>query len=279
MHCWQSITAPAKYRKTVLEMEAIDIVKGHYIRELAGTGVREDGRGMLDFRNIVIKPNALGNTEGSAQVDLGATRVLCGVKMQLEKPMEDTPNQGNLMVNSELLPLAHADFEPGPPRPESIELARVVDRGIRAANCINLESLFLEEEKAWSVFIDLYILNYNGNLFDASTIAAMAALMHTKVPKYEDEKAVYTEKKDSLKIDKTVCSTTFAKIGSTLMLDPNMNEENAADTRLTITNDGSVVRAMQKGKSGSFSPEEIETLVDVSLSKYGAIAAQLSKMD
>ena len=38
--------------------------------------------------------------------------------------------------------------------------------------------------------MDLYVLNYDGNLFDAGTLAAMAALMNTKVPKFEDGKAV-----------------------------------------------------------------------------------------
>ncbi len=277
MHCWQFIARqlPARNRKMVLEMGAIDIVKGHYIRELAGKGVREDGRGLLDFRNLVIKPNVLENTEGSAQVDLGGTRVLCGVKLQVESPMDDTPDQGNLIVNSELLPLAHADFEVGPPRPEAIELARVVDRGIRAANCVNLTGLFIEAEKAWSVFVDLYVLNYDGNLFDASSTAAMAALMHTKVPKYENGKAIYSEKKNALKLDSTVVSTTFAKLDNTLMLDPSINEEIESDTRVTIANDGKVVRAMQKGKSGSFSTQEIETLVDVSLGKYGEISKKL----
>jgi exosome complex component RRP42 len=252
-------------------MEAINVVKGHYIRELAAKNAREDGRGMFDFRNISIKTGVLGNAEGSAQADLGSTRVLCGVKIQVDKPMPDTPEQGNLIVSSELLPLAHPDFESGPPRPESIELARVVDRGIRAANVINLTSLFIEPEIAWSVFVDLYVLDYGGNLFDTSTLAAMAALNNAKMPKYVEKKGVYTDKTESLKIDSTVCSTTFCKIENTLMLDPSMSEENGADARITIVNDGSLVRAMQKGKSGSFSMEEIETLVDVSLSKYTGI--------
>ncbi len=102
-------------------------------------------------------------------MDLGATRVLAGVKLMLDEPMEDTPNQGNLVVSAELLPLASATYESGPPSPEAIEFARVVDRGIRHGNCVNLESLFVEEEKAWTVYVDLYVLNYNGNLFDAGS--------------------------------------------------------------------------------------------------------------
>lgn len=251
-------------------MEGFDVVKISYVKELLLKNAREDGRKTMDFRQIKLVTNVIDHAEGSAQIDLGATRVLAAVKLQVEEPMEDTPTQGNLMVSSELLPLAHAEFEPGPPSPESIELARVVDRGIRASETIDLSGLFIEEGKAWTVFIDLYVLNYNGNLFDASMMAAMAALASAKMPKYDSEKkeGIYTERTEPLKINRIAASTTFAKVDKTILLDPNIHEENAASARVTIANDGSVVRAMQKGLGGSFSPKEIESLVDVSLSKY-----------
>ncbi len=256
-------------------MEGLDIVKSHYVKELIAKGIREDGRGVLDFRNITIATNIISHAEGSAQVDLGNTRVLACVKLQIEEPMEDTPDQGNLMVSSELLQLAHPEFESGPPSPESVELARVVDRGIRAAECIDLTKLFIEEGKAWSVFIDLYVLNYDGNLFDASTMAAMAALASAKVPKLEEGKAIYEERTKPLELKNYVVSTTFGKADGVLMLDPNIREETASGARITITNDGKVIRAMQKGLGGSFSPSEIESLVDVSLSKYSEIKKRI----
>ena len=125
-------------------MEAIDVIKVKYIKELLEHDKREDSRGMMDFRSIKIANNIIDTAEGSAQVDLGSTRVLAGVKLEVDEPMEDTPNEGNLVISSELLPLASADYEPGPPSPEAIELARVVDRGIRAGNCVDIEDLFIE---------------------------------------------------------------------------------------------------------------------------------------
>lgn len=259
-------------------MEGFDIVKSHYITEMIAKGMREDGRKPFDFRDVVITPNMISHAEGSAQVDLGATRVLAAVKLQVEEPMEDTPNQGNLMVQAELLQLAHAEFESGPPSPESVELARVVDRGIRAAECIDLSSLFIEEGKAWSAFIDLYVLNYNGNLFDACTIAAMSALSTAKMPKYEEGKAIYEERKTPLKINNVVVSTTFGKVDKALLLDPNMHEENASSARLTIANDGNVVRAIQKGLGGSFTAQQIEELVEVSLGKHSEIKKKIESI-
>ncbi|MGD0729246.1 MAG: exosome complex protein Rrp42 [Candidatus Micrarchaeaceae archaeon] len=258
-------------------MDAINIVKTNYIKELLAKNEREDMRDMMSFRAISIDNGMIKNAEGSSQVDLGATRVLAGVKLQLDEPMEDTPNQGNLVVSAELLPLASADYESGPPSPVAIEFARVVDRGIRAANCVNLESLFIEEGKSWTVYVDLYVLNYNGNLFDAGEIAAMSALLDTRVPKYEDEKVIREETSGKLKIDNIVTSATFAKIDNKILLDPTENEENACDGRITIATDKENVRAIQKGLRGGFSSKEVMDLIDVTFNKHEELKGILKK--
>lgn len=259
---------PLKQKNNGVDMQAIDIVKTSYIRELLAKGEREDSRQMLEFRPVSIETGLIKNAEGSAQVDLGATRVLAGVKLELDEPMEDTPNQGNLVCSAELLPFASATYETGPPSPEAIEFARVVDRGIRAGNCIDLESLFVEEEKAWSVYVDLYVLNYNGNLFDAGEIAAMSALLNTGIPKYEDGDVIREERPTKLKIDNIVTSATFAKIGGRIILDPTGNEETAANARMTIATDQDNVRAMQKGFSGGFFVNEVDELIDIAFNKH-----------
>ncbi len=258
-------------------MDAMDMVKSNHIRTLLAGGSREDGREPYAFRGIKVIPGLLGNAEGSAEVHLGDTRVLAGVKLQIEEPMEDTPHQGNLIMSGELLPLASEMYETGPPSPDAIEFGRVVDRGIRHGNCIDLASLFIEDEKVWTVFIDMYVLNYDGNLFDAGTMAAMAALMNTKVPKVEDGEAVRTERTQKLKIDNIVASTTFAKVKDRLILDPNGDEELAADCRLTIATDAEKVRSMQKGKSGGLSKGDIAQLLDASFNKYGELKDILTR--
>ena len=249
-------------------MDAIDIVKVNYIKELLAKKTREDGREMLAMRPIKVARGMIEHAEGSAQADIGATRVMAGVKLMVEAPMRDTPNEGSLSVSAELLPLASADYETGPPSPESIEFARVVDRGIRAGECLDLASLFVEEEKVWCVYVDLYVLNYDGNLFDAGSLAAMSALLKTRMPKYEDGKVIREDITGPLKINNVITSTTFAKVGNTILLDPTRNEQDATDARLTIATDDDNIRAMQKGLSGSFSQKEVEELVEESFKKH-----------
>ncbi len=245
----------------------IRTVTGDYIKDLLASGTREDGRDMLDYRSITVKPSIIPNAEGSAEVTIGHTRVLVGVKLGVGSPMPDKPNEGNLITGAELLPLASDSFETGPPSPEAIELARVIDRGIRSSGMIDTKALFIEEDKVWDLFVDVYILNYDGNMFDAGTLAAVTALSTARMPKIEDNKVIREGNLGRLKVSNTITSCTFAKIADNIILDPDRNEEEFMDGRLTIANDENVVRAMQKGLSGSFSPKELENLMDITFDK------------
>ncbi len=250
-----------------MTMQKINMIKSEYLRDLIAKGAREGSRGPFDYRSIKITNNFIPNAEGSTSVELGNTKVVVGVKLGVDSPMPDKPEEGNLIVSAELLPLASAEYETGPPSPESIEFARVVDRGIRAAGVVDTSALFIEEDKVWSVFVDVYVLNYAGNLFDAAALGAVSALHSTRMPKYEDEKVIREGRLGMLKVNNTVTSCTYAKIGNKLLLDPSEAEESIMDGRLTIANDEKFIRAMQKGLSGPFSAKEVEELIEMSFDK------------
>src|SRR4030066_547606 len=149
-------------------------------------GKRLDGRGLTDYREFTIEEGLIERAEGSARIRLGKTEVLVGVKIETGAPFPDTPNEGVLTVSAELVPLASPSFEPGPPDENSIELARVVDRGIRESKAIAVEELCIEPgKKVFIIFVDVYVLNHDGNLIDASCLAALAALLNTKMFNYE----------------------------------------------------------------------------------------------
>lgn len=252
-------------------------ITGEYIKEMLGKGAREDGRKLTEYRPISIVAGTMPQAEGSAEVNIGNTKVLAGVKVSVGTPMPDKPNEGNLMTAAELLPLASEEFDVGPPSPNSIELARVVDRGIRAAGVVDLTKLFIEEEKVWEVFIDLYVLNYDGNLFDASTLAATTALLSARMPKYENEEVIREGSLGRLPIANIVTSSTFGTIAGKLILDPSGNEELFIDARLTVATDEKNIRAMQKGLSGGFTAKEIDTLIDLSMEKAQGLRQLVKK--
>ena len=229
------------------------------IINLAVNDKREDGRELDEYRDISIETDVISKAEGSARVKIGDTQVIVGIKPQIGAPFPDTPDLGVLMTNCEMLPMADPTFEPGPPSEDSIELARVVDRGIRESELVDLDKLCVEEGKhVWMLFIDLHIIDNCGNLFDACELAVMAALKSTKLPSASIADDINNE----------VAMCTFVKIGDKLILDPTLNEEKVANARLNVgvTKDGNIC-AMQKGGILPLTKEDIFYCVDKAVSK------------
>jgi len=255
----------------------IDELKKDAIRELIKNGKRDDERGFSDYREISIKTNVISAAEGSADVRIGKSRVIAGVKLEVVEPFLDRPTEGTLTVNADLLPTAHETFEEGPPSEESIELARVVDRGIRAAEAVDLKSLFIEEGKVWGVFVDIYTIDHDGNLLDTAALAAVAALQTMKVPEYKDGKIV-RENLTPKPLITIPTQCTFAKIGKEIIIDPTYAEELVADARITYCVGDNMLYAIQKAGSGSFSKEEIISLLDKSFEQRKYLLSLLNKL-
>jgi exosome complex component RRP42 len=237
-------------------------IKRDHIHKLLAKGKRVDGRAWDEFRPISITPRFSETAEGSARVKLGNTDVLVGVKMAIGTPFEDTPNKGVLSTNAELIPLASPTFESGPPDEHSIELARVVDRGIRESQMIDLEKLCIEPKKeVWMLFTDVYVLDYDGNLFDAATLGAVTALMSTIVPAKANDKG----EDFPLPINHIPISITAVQIENSILVDPTLDEEKVAAARLTVTTDeNGDIRAMQKGFTGALSIDQINKMIETS---------------
>ncbi len=244
-------------------------IKRDYITNLISRGKRMDGRDVDQIREVSIELNPIGTAEGSARVKLGGTEVICGIKVGLGDPYADSLNKGVMTTTAELVPLASPDFETGPPRPEAIELARVIDRGIRESGTIDLKELKVpNENKVFIVFIDIYPIDMDGNLFDAGTIAALAALLNTTVNAVELTKNLENPMPADFKlpINHYPLTVTGVKIGDTMVLDPSQEEEDIAGARLTVsTDENGDIRAMQKGNIGKLTVDDIDYMVAKSI--------------
>jgi exosome complex component RRP42 len=252
-------------------------VRQKQIGQLIDSGKRLDGRGLNDYREFTIEEGLIERAEGSARIHLGKTEVLVGVKVETGTPFPDTPNDGVLTVNAELVPLASPAFEPGPPDESSVELARIVDRGIRESKMIDSAKLCIEAgKKVFVVFVDVYVLNYDGNLIDASALAAVSALANTKMPNYEVEDGEIKIKTgySPLPLKDHPITVTVAKINDKLIVDPWIEEEQVMEARMSMAvNDDGNICAIQKGCPGFFTPEQILEAAKIAQKK----AAELRK--
>jgi exosome complex component RRP42 len=242
-------------------------LKRDHIAKLLSKGMRIDGRKFDEPRQLTVEKDFIQSAEGSARVHLGNTDVVVGVKLIVGQPFADTPDKGVLTTNAELIPLASETFESGPPGQGSIEVARVIDRGIREGKAVDMEKLCIEPEKeVWIMFVDVHAIDYDGNLFDAGNIAAMAALKSAVVPAKRAGKG----EDYPLPVSHEPISVTAVKIGEHILVDPTYDEEIVAEARLTVaTNEKGDLCAMQKGGDGSFTVDEVLRVVELSR-KLGA---------
>ncbi len=245
--------------------EVMSKLKKDYIYNLMLKGQREDGRAFDEIRDITLETHVIDKAEGSAKVQYGATQLLVGVKVQLGTPFPDSPDVGVIITSLELNPIASPTFESGPPRENAIEMARVTDRGIRESGAIDLKKLCITKgEEVWMVFIDVHVLNDDGNILNAASLGAIAALMTAIVPAERNGKG----EDFMMPVREMPVCISVVDIGGELMVDPGRNEETVCETRISITSnqDGSIC-AMQKSGEGALSEEQVLQAVTIACKK------------
>ena len=269
----------------MVELSIIDKLKRSKILDLLQEGKRIDGRALDEIRPLSIDIDVVPHANGSARVRLGDTEIVSGVKVQPDRPFPDMGDKGIFMCTAEILPLAHPSAETGPPQPDVIELARVVDRGIRESGMIDLSQFVLEKDKSViGLFADSVVTDHDGNLFDACSYSSVAAIITSKIPKWEikDDKPAMVEGGESdAPITTIPISITMGRIGEFIIIDPNLDEWECLDARITITtnSDGNIV-ALQKGGSAGFTFEQLVKCSELSISagpKIREIIKQVTK--
>lgn len=265
-------------RSTVI----VEHLRRQQMWESISRGKRLDGRNLEETRVIAIEPGIIKKANGSARVKLGNSEVVAGVKVETGEPFEGLENKGALILSAEVLPTASPYVEPGPPDEDTIELARVVDRGIRESEMLDLNKLVLKPgEIVYVIFVDCSIVNADGNLFDATSYAVVSALINSKIPVFEirDGKVVDTGQKVDPPITTLPVSITAVRIGESLILDPNAEEEACMDARITITtNSDRYLTAVQKGSTGAFTVDQLRRAAETAKIKGDEIRNKLREL-
>ncbi|MBT7102652.1 exosome complex protein Rrp42 [archaeon] len=240
-------------------------------------GKRLDGRNADEYRELFVEDGISKNSASAIRVRFGKTEVLAGVHLALATPYPDSPDQGTFMTSAEMHPMASQQFDIGRPGINAIELARVIDRGIRESGFIDMKKLCIKEgEKVYQVFVDIVAINDDGNLLDVAGLAAIIALGKARMPIYnekEDKIDGYSET-ERIPLEKDVLSysMTLHKVGDKIVADVSKEEEEISKFRLTIAmgdNAGKPrITAMQKGKAGTINTEDMETILKLAESKW-----------
>ncbi|RLJ04372.1 MAG: RNA-binding protein [Candidatus Aenigmatarchaeota archaeon] len=239
------------------------IASPELIKDLVSKNERIDSRKMLEYRKISGGINPISKAEGSCYLSIGETKVLVGIKFGLMKPYPDTPDEGGMMVSLNYNPVVWKDLPPN----MDIEVSRVLDRSIRESKMIDLKEFCITpEEQAFQIFIDCYVLNYDGNLLDALNLAAVKALLNMKMPELENNKIVISDRKINLRSIPVV--VTISSINNKYVVDLNSLEEKAADFSVSISYlNEKTICAMQKTGTGGIPMKELQKIFEIGAEK------------
>lgn len=149
-------------------------------QELVKSAVRLDSRSENEHRQLNI---SFGADYGCCLVALGNSKVMTQISAIIAEPRPTRPSEGVINIRVDLSMLGNTCYDTSRNSDECVQLSRLLHKGIRDARCIDLESLcIIGGEKVWHIQLNVAVLNHEGNLIEASSISALAALAHFRRP-------------------------------------------------------------------------------------------------
>jgi exosome complex component RRP42 len=240
-----------------------------WIKDGLQQGVRNDGRSEDDYRSIALQTGLLKQASGSAKLCLGGTDVLVGIKVELGTPSQDRPSCGTVQVAVECSPCADPRFKGRGGDELASQYATALQRMMQPGPSgqgggLDLTALCVTQGKVcWQVFVDALVLNADGNVLDALSMATWAALADTRIPAVEvavgegDEEAEIEVDDDPSKAAKLDVSAvpvmvTVSLLGEVLAVDLDSTEELCSKCSLSVAvnQSGKVFGTTQQGTSG-----------------------------
>jgi exosome complex component RRP43 len=164
-----------------------------------------------------------------------------------QSPNSDLSSSLSLVPNVVLSPLSHPKHKPGPPSDQAQSLSAQIYSLILAI-CPNLPSaLCIERGKcAWTLYIDVQFLNYDGNAFDPAWLAVSSTLSRIQLPPItfntDLNRGVIVDGGAPAKLpfageNTFACSFVGIDEGKYVLFDPDEEEESLATEMMTVVTD------------------------------------------
>lgn len=226
---------------------------------------RVDGRGREDYRPMELETDIVAHAFGSARLRLANTDVLVAVKIEVDTPLPERPNEGKLDFFVDCSANATPDFEGRGGEDLAVQIANTLSAAYQSPVAFDLRKLcIVKGRKCWKFFIDILILECGGNLYDAVSLAVKAALWNTQIPLIKKvdidgnniELSVSDELYDCRKLDvkNAPVMVTVCKIGEKCIVDPNQAEEQCSVGSVVVSVSGNKFSAVLQIGTGSLHP-------------------------
>lgn len=206
---------------------------------------------------------SINTAVGSAMVKLGHTMTVAGVEATLVEPSSSAPEEGIVDYAVEILSTASFNFRQIRASDDAAVLTLFLKQWLSPH--VDLPSLCIEPTRlVWHLRLTAYCIDNDGNMDDALLLAAVAALKNVMLPTVtmlngdedsrgeiagdqtrddgSDELAASSslvaeasaERTNALQIESFPLSVSFALFEDKAIIDPSVEEEAAADSRLTF---------------------------------------------
>jgi len=244
--------------------------------------VRCDGRRQNESRDVEIRCGVIAQAAGSSRVRLGGTDVIVGVKVEIGTPEADTPGIGSLEFSVECSPVASPAFRGRGGEELAAELVGAIEKSyymgpssVTSESPIDLSSLcILSGKSCWVLYVDALILDLDGSVIDAISMACRAALQDTKIPKVEIQQqdgddADFEvdddpEQATRLDVSRVPLSLSVALTGTAIIVDPTSAEEEAATVVMSVsTNEEGHVCGISKHRGEGMSANVLLDMIAI----------------
>lgn len=216
-----------------------------YLKKFLDQSVRPDGRALTEPRPSQVSCGDISTSDSSAIVQLGETSLIVSVKAEIGAPLHALPKQGMLVIDAHLLPHvspSNPHFTFGAPSLFSTTITDHCHSLVVDSGCLELESLCVEENvSVWYLYIDITLLSFDGNIYDAAILGVMQSLhslslpLTVKNPQIKGRLLVDDRQLTPLKLSCYLFCLSFVLLGDTIVCDPTAEEESVSDATLRVT--------------------------------------------
>jgi len=221
-----------------LSRQVADLCPKDHLRSFLEEETRPDGRSLDEIRPLIVAKNVIETCDSSSLVRLGKTKVICGISGELVQPDAATPGQGILAINFEFSAVSSPGAKSGAPSEFAQSASLFLDNIIRQV--LDLSELCIVEDKlVWTLFIDLYCLEDDGNVTDAALMALVTAIKNLSLPNvsFDDNEKMEIDRENKntkLTLKMHPVSTTYGEFGGILLLDPTARETELGSSPITV---------------------------------------------
>jgi len=237
--------------------------------------MRGDGRKFDKLRPVNIVPYYLKYAEGSALIELGDTRIICGASIEEGVPsFLKNSGQGWITAEYGMLPRSTGmrmvrEATRGRTSGRTQEIQRIIGRSLRAV--VDLKEL--GERTLW---IDCDVIQADGGTRTASVTGGFTALVLALQKLYHEGLI------PSIPVKDYVAAVSVGIVGGEMLLDLTYEEDSIAEVDMNVaqTGKGKLVEIQGTSEAGLFTITQLREMI--TLARQGIkelIAAQREVLD